>query len=175
MVFREKKNKEVHVLSWFRVIFPFKLPAFWHIFDISFDRKSMKFVDVLIFMTEYKMTFSVFFYKAMKFLRIKPLKWTCEPILEQEKRKRSHVRKPVGWKSNPIIFTEKLRTLLDVFSLQKTCLQISFIIVQIPSTFSRIWTHHRVWIINTHNSRATHIFYTWFIHKFSHIYPLQIF
>ena len=81
MVFREE-NEKMHILSRYWVIFPSTFPTFWEISDVSFSYKSMKFAGVLILWQKIKWRFP-FFYKAIKFSRIKASKWTYKTILGQ--------------------------------------------------------------------------------------------
>ena len=100
------KNEKVRVLNIeFQSFFPSKFPTFWHISNLSFDRKRMKFVGVLIFITKNSMKFS-FFYKTTKFPKIKASKWTFEPTFRQNERK-SHSQESPSAETRIVLCLQK--------------------------------------------------------------------
>ena len=61
-VFQEK-YKKMHVFSRFWIIFPSKLPSFWHISDDDFDCKRVEILGVFIWLRENQIIYFLFFIK----------------------------------------------------------------------------------------------------------------
>ena len=113
----------VNNLRRFCSVFPSKSPIFWHTSEVSFIRKFIKNIDILIFIMKNRTVFFVFLLNHSIFEKTQLKNEHLRPFSEKVTKK-WHAKKPVGWNSSCIILIEKWKTLSDVSSLQKSCIQI---------------------------------------------------
>ena len=112
-MFQEKEWQNKHLEPIFCHSFDFLLPASCHISDVSFDRKRMKFLDLLSFITENPMPFF--------HLSIKPHNFRGKGVETFSKKiarrwgKKLHARKHIIWKTNSILSTENGKRLSRYF------------------------------------------------------------
>ena len=111
------KGGKVGIFRWLCSVFPSKLPIFWYISEVSFDRKCIKIIDILIFFN--KKSDSVFRFSVkqpnIRKNRVKMSIWVNFWI---KGMKRVVVRKLVYRNSSFTTVTEKWKVSLDVFSFQ---------------------------------------------------------
>ena len=117
-IFWEKDNK-VCALRRFCFVFPIKLSTFWHIPAISFHRKCIKFIDILIFMTENRTAFNLFLFNYPIFEKTES-KWAFKSIFGWKWWK-SGTRENLLFETRVLFktFTDrKMKNILDVILFQ---------------------------------------------------------